>query len=696
MRKNLLLFFVTILVCFQIVNATSAGDYKTVASGNWSTLAIWQTYNGTRWLPATTVPSYTNGVIIISTGDSVTVSDTIYADQLVVNAGAILHVISNVLYLKNGTGTDLSVSGKLIIDAIARVDDDPVSGGSTVVYRGDTLVQNGGFQVAQTFNGANPQIILGQGFNADLTVNNIHNLTIAGSQSYNGATFMMGKIIVPGSFVMTEYRHVFIGANSNRFIDGNIILITYSNTALSFSLPLGIGTHYKPLVFNVQKNNAVQTDYTISLKTGAPPAATLPSTLDRVSTSGYVSITTDQPGSIVNSSLQLSYDSTDQVASAARLRIAESVAGAWVNLGGKSMSMPSGKITSLVNFTVLGNFALANSASTTLMLNDSVNTANLNVTDHYRLMTTGDGKLRFTLTSKNNNALALKLLDGDNATILATLNVSANAKGIVSKDGLARGAYYITVAPGNTNVIYDYSLADSLFTPAQANDGMDESKMTAIPLALNSSVTGHIGYYYKNHRDTVDWYKVITTSTGNLKLVLTSANGNASHLQLFASNGTKLLGTLTVNGNSTDSLVQAGLAANTYYVVISSLDNTEFEPYILADTLVTPHSAAWKSNSDNESLRAVDKTGITDVLLYPNPAPKQFRLLVNSQLKADGMVALVLSDANGKIIWRSAKTNISSLSSLNVDVSKLPNGIYFLQIADENKNVTTKKIVVLR
>jgi len=57
----------------------------------------------------------------------------------------------------------------------------------------------------------------------------------------------------------------------------------------------------------------------------------------------------------------------------------------------------------------------------------------------------------------------------------------------------------------------------------------------------------------------------------------------------------------------------------------------------------------------------------------------------------------MLKDMNGNIVWSKTNTNASSLSSTKVDVSKLPNGIYILQVADLNSNtIITKKVVVSR
>jgi hypothetical protein len=60
---------------------------------------------------------------------------------------------------------------------------------------------------------------------------------------------------------------------------------------------------------------------------------------------------------------------------------------------------------------------------------------------------------------------------------------------------------------------------------------------------------------------------------------------------------------------------------------------------------------------------------------------------------SNSKVLLMLKDMNGKTMWSNENTIASS--SANVDVSKMPAGIYFLQIIQGNKNVT-KKIIVAK
>lgn len=105
----------------------------------------------------------------------------------------------------------------------------------------------------------------------------------------------------------------------------------------------------------------MQTGFGITITSGTPPAHTLPATLDRVSNVRFYSV--DKSSSVAHiktGSLQLSYMADDKVSDTLKLRIAKSEGSAWKNLGGIGYGLPSGVITTTVNFTTPGDFVLAN------------------------------------------------------------------------------------------------------------------------------------------------------------------------------------------------------------------------------------------------------------------------------------------------------------------------------------------------
>ncbi|MBA2249330.1 MAG: T9SS type A sorting domain-containing protein [Chitinophagaceae bacterium] len=229
--------------------------------------------------------------------------------------------------------------------------------------------------------------------------------------------------------------------------------------------------------------------------------------------------------------------------------------------------------------------------------------------DWYRVTTTADGLLRvylktdsgsiYSTTTTNPLDVNLDLYDNDGITLLGHVEVFngyGKATNLITADGLAPGTYYIKVQNYSASEFANYTISDSLFlTPVISDAEPNGTVATALNLPINSNVTGHTGYYYNKQRDTADWYKVTTTSTGPLRIILKTLKASIYstnvtnpldfNIFLYSSDGTTQLGSREVfNGYNptTDSLVINGLAAGTYYIRIQPFSTGEFGDYKLA------------------------------------------------------------------------------------------------------------------
>jgi hypothetical protein len=101
------------LLCFT-ASAQTAGDYRSVASGTWATVANWQTYSGGAWIAATTAPNSASNVITIQSPNTISIAASVTADQIIVDPGATLSTTGGagvILTIANGTGVDLTING---------------------------------------------------------------------------------------------------------------------------------------------------------------------------------------------------------------------------------------------------------------------------------------------------------------------------------------------------------------------------------------------------------------------------------------------------------------------------------------------------------------------------------------------------------------------------------------------------------
>lgn len=105
---------ITLMFCGGFsAQAQTAGDFRSIASGAWNSPATWERYDGSTWVPNFFPTNASAGVITIQSGNVITNSANVTADQIIVASGATLQV-GAVLTVANGAGTDLDVSGTIV------------------------------------------------------------------------------------------------------------------------------------------------------------------------------------------------------------------------------------------------------------------------------------------------------------------------------------------------------------------------------------------------------------------------------------------------------------------------------------------------------------------------------------------------------------------------------------------------------
>jgi hypothetical protein len=196
----------------------AAGDYRSAATGDWSSNGTWETYNGTTWVPATQPPNEASGVITVRSPHVVTVSNNVAANQVAVNAGgSIIISTSGNFTITDATGTDLQVEGGITVagtlnTASGTVMSQSASGSFTVSGAGTVNVGIGGsFLGGGPFNiGGTGGIVVGStataNFNSTVNVNpgvgNTFEVEGAGQVNFGGASVLniqTGALIILGT-----------------------------------------------------------------------------------------------------------------------------------------------------------------------------------------------------------------------------------------------------------------------------------------------------------------------------------------------------------------------------------------------------------------------------------------------------------------------------------------------------------------
>jgi hypothetical protein len=89
----------------------------------------------------------------------------------------------------------------------------------------------------------------------------------------------------------------------------------------------------------------------------------------------------------------------------------------------------------------------------------------------------------------------------------------------------------------------------------------------------------------------------------------------------------------------------------------------------------------------NTNLSVADINKSMDLSIYPNPFTSQTNILFSQEQKN---IRIRITDISGKEI----KTIYFTGRKLTIDRAEMNAGIYFVQISDEQKNLSNKKIIV--
>jgi hypothetical protein len=214
MKKFIQKFAISFLMIFIISGtAFSANEYfKSIATGNWNANGTWQmsTDAGSTWIAATKTPNDSSGVITIQSPNTVTVTVSVTANQLIVNTGGVISINTSVnLTITDGSGEDLTVNSG-----------GTISGAGNLQTQGATVILN---------------IRFGASFNASLKVNT--GTTSSYNSDYPNPAVYNGAITVDaGATFSVSAGGYFVRANNtvtnNGIINGNSSTFTMRGASL--------------------------------------------------------------------------------------------------------------------------------------------------------------------------------------------------------------------------------------------------------------------------------------------------------------------------------------------------------------------------------------------------------------------------------------------------------------------------------
>jgi len=192
--------------------------------------------------------------------------------------------------------------------------------------------------------------------------------------------------------------------------------------------------------------------------------------------------------------------------------------------------------------------------------------------DYYKVKTTGDGNLTFTIKGDANIYTHLTFYDSNGTTQLSEVYASNGTSNTLTIAHLSSGATYYAKVSAYSGY-GSYQLSGVLVKPKVAGDAASNDTYThAVTFMLNTTRTGHMGYSRKSYFDVdgADYYKVIVTQSGSLVLTITGDANIYSHVTVYSTDGTTQLSEVYASNGTSNTLTTALPAAGTYFIKVSA------------------------------------------------------------------------------------------------------------------------------
>ena len=295
--------------------------------------------------------------------------------------------------------------------------------------------------------------------------------------------------------------------------------------------------------------------------------------------------------------------------------------------------------------------------------------------DYYKITTTATGSLAVNLAGPSGVDYNLYVYNSSGTQIGA--GETSTASESVSLTGLAAGTYYIKVIENNgANSTTCYTITATATTSTGCQSGFDVSTngttSGAAAIPFNTNITGLI-----NPRGDLDYYKFTITTAGTITITVTTLPKDYD-LKLFNSTGTQVA--ISQNGGTSNETINYTATAGVYYAEVYGFNsnNNTTSCYTLKVALGTATKSpvfTQVSGSDKKVLS-----------VFPNPAQTKININLTGY---KGISVIKLYDVNGKQVATYSTPQVNS----EIDISKLVNGVYMLNIGTSDGEVLNRKVI---
>ncbi len=302
-----------------------------------------------------------------------------------------------------------------------------------------------------------------------------------------------------------------------------------------------------------------------------------------------------------------------------------------------------------------------------------VNSAALTTTidiDYFKITTTATSNIVYNLVGPSGVDYDLTIYNSAGTSVGSAATTSSTET--VSITNQAAGTYYIKVfgySGANSATCYTIQATSTTVTSCtgSAYDNTTNNKTSgAAVIPFNTDIKGLVSVA----KDS-DYYKFTITTGGTITISLTTLPADFD-LKLFNSAGTQVGS--SANASTTSETISYTAAAGIYYALVF--------PYSTGFSATTCYTLKVALGTATKP----DVNPINQLSVFPNPVQNILNIDLTTN---EGVSDIQIYDINGVQVM--TKSTSSAKSQLNV--AKLPAGIYLIKVVKDGKVVSRTKIV---
>jgi hypothetical protein len=181
--------------------------------------------------------------------------------------------------------------------------------------------------------------------------------------------------------------------------------------------------------------------------------------------------------------------------------------------------------------------------------------------DYYKVNLSSGQTIEVSLTPPSGSDFDLYLYNPSQSQV-ASSTLGGSQTDRVSYVATSSGDYYIRIKQWSGSGVYSFTVwLSSVAAQNDWNSGRDAGNSRDQALAISSgSGTG-----YLDSTDTNDYYKITTTSGGEIDAIFTPPTGSDFDLYLYDSNGSQVASS-TLGGSQTDTINYTATSAGNWYI----------------------------------------------------------------------------------------------------------------------------------